>query len=279
MYVLSGKYTTCNLLAAVIFDESVISEKTMEPTRMKNLFAAFQFITIFPVGPAGTYSPRGMIPYFPVVGLILGGMLCLFDKMVLSLWPHPVVAVLDVIFLVVVTGAFHLDGLGDTADGLLSHRPREKALLIMKDSRIGAMALVVITCILALKWAGLLALHGLEDHNERILALLIIPAYARGGMLLAIRWLPYGRPEGGTGYDLFEKPLALKDFGWLILPVGISISAGWRGIWLNAAFVAIVGILLFYYRKKMNCITGDMLGAMTEITEALLFLLVAVGGN
>jgi adenosylcobinamide-GDP ribazoletransferase len=245
---------------------------------MKNLFAAFQFITVFPLGPAGTYSPRGMIPWFPVVGLILGGMLCLLDQLALLLWSETTVAVLDVIFLVAVTGAFHLDGLGDAADGLLSHRPREKALLIMKDSRIGAMALVVIVCILALKWAGITSLHGIQGNAERILLLMLIPAYARGGMLFGIRFLPYGRPDGGTGHDLFEDPLTLKDFGWMLLPIGISISAGWRGIWLNVAFAAIVAVMLFYYRKKMNCITGDMLGAMAEITEALLFVLVAIGG-
>ncbi len=245
---------------------------------MKNLFAAFQFITVFPFGPAGTYSPRGMIPYFPVVGLILGGMLCLFDQLALLLWPASTVAVLDVIFMVAVTGAFHLDGLGDTADGLLSHRPREKALLIMKDSRIGAMALVVTVCILALKWTGITSLHGIQENADRILLLMIIPAYARGGMLFGIRFLPYGRPGGGTGHDLFEEPLTLKDFGWMLLPIGISLSAGPRGIGLNVAFAAIVAILVLYYKKKMNCITGDMLGAMTEITEALLFLLVAIGG-
>lgn len=246
---------------------------------MKNLFAAIQFITILPLGPRGIYSPRGMIPYFPVVGLMLGGLLCLFDQIVIRLWPGYIAAILDVIFMVAVTGAFHLDGLGDSADGLLSHRPREKALLIMKDSRIGAMALVVIICTLAAKWGGIAALNGIQPDAARILALLVIPAYARGSMLFGIRFLKYGRPEGGTGHDLFENPLNLNDFRWMLIPLGISMLAGWRGLWLNLVFASIVGIILLYYKKKMDCITGDMLGAMTEMTEAMLFLLVAIGGK
>ena len=70
-------------------------------------------------------------------------------------WSQPVASILDVFLLVIITGALHLDGLGDTADGLYGRRPVEKALAIMKDSRIGAMGVVAIICGLAIKWGGL----------------------------------------------------------------------------------------------------------------------------
>jgi len=85
---------------------------------MNNLISAIQFITILPIGSKPLYNPRGMIKYFPIVGLILGAMLCAFDQIALRLWPAPVVAMLDVVFLIVITGAFHIDGIGDAADGL-----------------------------------------------------------------------------------------------------------------------------------------------------------------
>ncbi len=93
---------------------------------MKRFIAAIKFITILPLGKTIIYDPKGMVPFFPVVGIILGALVSIFDHGVSRLWPGSVVAILDVIFLVVLTGAFHLDGLGDTADGLLGHRSREK---------------------------------------------------------------------------------------------------------------------------------------------------------
>jgi len=241
---------------------------------MKSLIAAIQFLTILPLGKPGTFDPKRMVPFFPVVGIILGVLVSAFDQAVLRLWPGPVAAMLDVVFLVVVTGAFHLDGLGDTADGLLGHRPKEKALSIMKDSRIGVMGLVAIVSGLSMKWGGIM---GLDAH--RSLLLVIIPAYARGGMIFGIRFLEYGRPDGGTGHALFGTTLKLWNFWGLLIPVTISLFLGWRGIWLNLIFVIITATVLLYYKKRIGCITGDMLGAITEITESMLFLLVSIGGT
>jgi len=239
---------------------------------MQHLRAAFQFITILPAGKTADFQPRWMIPYFPIVGLILGMMAALFDQVALQLWPPSVAALLDIIFLIIITGAFHLDGLGDAADGLYGQRSREKALAIMKDSRIGVMGLAAIICALAVKWAGIASL----DSN-RCLWLIIIPAYARGSMLFGLRFLPYGRPDGGTGREFFNSPLPLRAFSGLLIPVALSLFLGWRGIGINLLFILLTGAILFYYKKKLGCITGDMLGAMSEVVEAALFLLVTAG--
>ncbi len=105
---------------------------------------AILFITILPAGKNVAYSPMGMIKFFPIVGLILGSILVGFDLLASSLWPPLVVSVLDVFLLILLTGAFHLDGLGDTADGMFSHRPKERVMEIMKDSRTGMMGLVAV---------------------------------------------------------------------------------------------------------------------------------------
>ncbi|MGE0086839.1 MAG: adenosylcobinamide-GDP ribazoletransferase [Desulfococcaceae bacterium] len=240
---------------------------------MKGLISAIQFITILPVGKPGTFDPAGMIPCFPIVGLMIGLLLSLFDMAVCHLWSRSAAAVQDVIFLVWITGAFHLDGLGDTADGLYGCRSREKALEIMKDSRIGSMALVTVVCALSVKWAGISDLT-----HFRTMFLILIPAYARGAMLFGFRFLEYGRPEGGTGHAFFQKKIEWKAFRWLAIPFFLSLFCGWRGLMLNIVFFCIVALLVLFYRKRMGCITGDMLGAMTEITESALFMTAAVGG-
>ena len=238
---------------------------------MKSLIAAIQFLTVLPIGAKGTYAPRDMIAWFPIVGLLLGILLAGFDVVVASLWAPSAAAVLDMILLILLTGALHLDGLGDTADGLYGQRPVEKALSIMKDSRIGAMALVTVVATLALKWSGLACLE-----QDRFLLLVLIPAYARGAMLFGIRGLPYGRSAEGTGYDLFATPLTPIDFSGLIVVVALSVMLGWSAIFLNLFFILSVVLILTYYRRKIGCITGDMLGAMTELIESGLFFLMAV---
>jgi len=238
---------------------------------MRNFIAALQFITILPLGKTGVFDPPKMVPWFPLVGILLGLLVALFDAVVTRFWTPPVAALLDVILLAVLTGAFHLDGLGDTADGLLSPRSRAEALEIMKDSRIGTMGLVAIVFGLALKWGGI---AGLDFY--RSLILIIIPAYARAGILFGMRFLPYGR-SNGTGKPFFDQKLALKHFWGLVLPVGLSLVLGLKAIWLNLSFAIIIAAILLFYKKRLGVITGDMLGAMTEIAEAGLFLMISLG--
>jgi len=240
---------------------------------VKNLRAAIGFITILPTGKSVSFDAMGMIPWFPVVGLLLGGTLAAFDQAAGRLWGPQAAAIMDVMFMAVLTGALHLDGLADTADGLFSHRSREKALEIMKDSRIGAMGVVALCAVLALKWAGISGLH-----THRWLLLVLVPAYARSGMLCAMRWLEYGRPAGGTGLPFFARKLGWRQCWALLATMLLSMGLGSMAFGLNAGFILLVAVVIAYYRKRLGCVTGDMLGAMTEIVEAGLFLIASMGG-
>ncbi|MCP4691782.1 MAG: adenosylcobinamide-GDP ribazoletransferase [Desulfobacterales bacterium] len=237
---------------------------------MKGFISAIQFMTVLPVWKTLAFQPGKAVPFFPAVGLLLGGMLCGFDMVASRLWSPEAAAVLDVVFLAAVTGALHLDGLGDAADGLYGSRPREKALAIMKDSRVGAMGLVAVVCGLAVKWGGVMGLGA-----DRAILLIIIPAYARAGTLFAMKVLPYGRPEGGTGSAFFGGPMPIHAFWAVLLPAAGSLLLGWRALWLNLAFLLLTAAIIYYYKKKIGCITGDMLGAMIEVLESALFLLAA----
>ncbi len=239
---------------------------------MDQLKSALQFLTLLPLGKSESFDTRSMTPYFPLAGIIVGVLVSIFDKTAQLFWPLPAVAAMDVVFLAMLTGAFHLDGLADAADGMLGQRPREKALEIMKDSRIGAMGLMAVFCCLLIKWAGIQCL----DAHHRTLVLILIPAYSRSSMLFGMRFLPYGRPAG-TGMAFFQNVLEPADFKWMMIPAALSVFLGWRGIWLNLVFAGALAAMLRYYRNRMGCITGDMLGAMTEVMESALFLLMAAG--
>jgi adenosylcobinamide-GDP ribazoletransferase len=240
---------------------------------MNAFIASLQFISAIPLGKPRPFDPNGIIIHFPLAGLAIGLVLALFDMLASTLWSPAVAGVLDVVLLAAVTGALHLDGLADMADGLYGHHEPEKALAIMKDSRVGAMGLVVVVCVLLTK-----AALGSIDHG-RFLALMIVPSYARSAMIFGIHFLTYARGKEGTGSPFFETPLSVPDFKFVAVPVILSLFLGWRGLLLNLIFVAATAALIFFYRKKLAGITGDLLGAMVEIIEALLFLTACVGGG
>jgi len=237
----------------------------------RNFIAGIQFLTIIPCGATQRLDPGKTLPLFPVCGLVIGALLVLTDTIAMRLWTPAAAAVVDVVSLVVITGALHLDGLGDTADGLYSKRPPEKALAIMKDSRIGAIGMVAIACVLALKWAGL---SNLETYRKYWL--FVVPAFSRTTVLFGVQWLPYGRPEGGTGRSFFDSPPRLSDYWALVLLLLLTfLFTNWGVLWITSGFLMLMMATLLYYRYKINCITGDMLGAMIEIVETGLFLILS----
>jgi len=241
----------------------------------RSLIASIQFLTIIPSGPTQVFEAHRILPYFPICGLIIGSLLVATDYLANMIWPPHVAAVADTVFLVVITGALHLDGLADTADGLYGRRTPQRALEIMKDSRIGAIGMVAVVCCLGVKWAGLSAIHA-----YRPLWLLIVPALSRATVMFAIRVLPYGRPDGGTGHSFFQNPLRLADYWSLgVLALVILMSTAWGFIWVGIGSIVLTACILIYYRIKINCITGDMLGAMIEVTESGLFLLLAASNR
>ncbi len=240
---------------------------------IKNLRAALQFLTILPLGKPGGFEGPSMVAYFPVAGLTIGALIALMDAALQHIFPLSIVSLIDVVFLVVITGALHLDGLADTADGLFSHRTSEDALRIMKDSRVGVMGVIALICVLGIKWAGIFHLH-----EYRALCLVIVPAYARGAFAMGIHFLDYLRPEGGTAGAFFRGKKNAGSLVLILVPVCISLWLGFRGVLLNGVFLGIVMLILFYYKKKLGGITGDMLGTLGEVTEAGLFLFAGMGG-
>ena len=236
---------------------------------LSGLRGALQFLTILPAGQPQFFNASAMVPWFPVVGLVLGFIVALFDSLALHIWSPPVAAVCDVILLAVLSGALHLDGLSDTADGIFSHRPRERALEIMKDSRIGVMGLLAVAACLGLKWGGLSSLDG-----HRFLSIMAAPALARGSMLFGMKLLPYGRPAG-TASSFFENPLTCRSFLPLAIPVCLCLAIGPAGWMAITGFAIATFALLAFFKIKMGCITGDMLGAMGEVNEALTLLILS----
>src|ERR1035437_4679543 len=125
---------------------------------MRRFLAAIRFLTVLPV--AGTLGTRpedlaGSVPFFPLVGLLRGAAAGLVAWALAAVVSPMLAAAGLVVIMLAFSGALHMDGLSDSADGMLSSRPRERILEIMKDSHVGAMGVIAIVCMLLVKFAAL----------------------------------------------------------------------------------------------------------------------------
>lgn len=240
---------------------------------LNGLISAFRFLTAIPIPfkKNAPFVPKAAVPFFPVAGLVIGLILALLDRFFLWGFTPVIAAALDVLLLICLTGALHMDGLADSGDGLFSHKPTAKILEIMKDSRIGSMGMVTVAAVLLIKFA---ALTGITQH--RFIMLLLIPAFARAGLVFAMAYLPYLRKEDGLAGPFFVARLPVIFIIFLALMFTAAGLTGPRGWILIAGFAVSTPLLMLFYYKRMGGVTGDMLGAMIEAQEAFLLLLAAI---
>lgn len=213
--------------------------------------------------------------WFPAIGLLIGLALLAVDRLTMRALPPASVDVILVVALIAATGALHLDGLADAADGMFGGYSRERRLEIMRDVHSGTYAIVAIASVLALKWAGLNAL----PSNVRVEAIVLTPCLARFAMLVGVAAFPYARGEGaGSGFRESLLPVQFGVAAAVTLAPSI-IFLGWGGLYA-VAFAAIVAIAIgAFARRLVGGMTGDLYGATVEISEAAVLLFIAALAN
>jgi adenosylcobinamide-GDP ribazoletransferase len=176
-----------------------------------------------------------------------------------------------VIVLMAFSGCLHLDGLSDTADGVLSSRSRERMLEIMRDSHTGAMGVIAIVCVVLVKFAALASIpSGLLWR-----AALLMPLAGRAAIVIHMVLLPYVRPEG------LGKVFCRRRPWWsAVVSVGLLAAVGWmvlnvRGLVAAAASVVVALVVGIYVYRKLGGTTGDTFGAVCELVEAVPAIVVA----
>lgn len=242
---------------------------------MSSFLAAIRFLTIVPVpGTRGTAESdlARSLPWFPVVGLVLGVPSAGLAWGLTLVAPPMVAAAAILIVLMAWSGCLHLDGLSDTADGFLSSRSRDQILDIMHDSHAGAMGVVSIVVVLLAKFAALASL----DRAAVWPVVLLTPLAGRSAMVLEMAVLPYARPNGlgAVFYRHRRWPAAL----WAVV---VLAAVGWgvlglRGLAAGGASMAVALALAAYAGRKIGGATGDTLGATCEIVEVVPALTLAL---
>ncbi len=243
---------------------------------MKSFLIALQFLTIFPFRKHTKNEKRlgRSMAYFPIVGLILGGILVLVNWGFSILLAPLVADALTIVALVILTGALHIDGFVDTIDGLAGGKTKEKILRIMRDSRVGAFGIIGIVSLIMLK---LVLLHEMPLEIKRE-AILLFPVMGRWAMVTASSLSLYARKGRGTGKALVNycgrKELIIASLITLIIVGGFLKILGLE---LFLFILAATFLLMRFIYRRINGMTGDTLGAVNEIMEMgtlfILFLL------
>lgn len=247
---------------------------------MKRLIGIIQFMTRIPI-PVDTGFDEDFhksIIYFPIVGLVLGICYMLVARLGLVLFNPYITAVLVLASEVILTGGLHLDGLGDSFDGLYSYRDKEKILEIMKDSRLGTNGLLAIVIVFLLK-VGFL--NSLLEQNI-LWPILTMPVVARSMQVIACYRTKTPR-EKGMGNIFIGKVSTSYLIGVITLMLGINLGSIYlmEGQILYAneiitLLIMAVGVKLFVKSvyKKIDGITGDILGCICELSELVYLMII-----
>jgi adenosylcobinamide-GDP ribazoletransferase len=261
---------------------------------LRQYLIAVQFFTRMPVTGALAqwvgFSPdmlRASAAHFPGVGLLVGLIACtVFATLGLALPGSPyaplAAAVGCTIATVLLTGAFHEDGLADVADGLGGSAQRAQALEIMKDSRIGSYGTLALVLALMAK-VSLLAVLASDSPTAVLVSLLAAHVVSRFWPLLLVRTLAYV----GDATASKSKPLADRidtrglciAAAWCLVPLAIAVFA--QGLAFAAIAVLFSGVALLWMRRvfvqRLQGFTGDCLGAAQQVCEVAFYLGAAIG--
>ena len=246
---------------------------------MKSLRSAIGFLTILPVAPRdatdGLASARA---WFPVVGLILGGILAAADVFMNSAYSMfaqedsaltPLLsAVVLTVVLVALTRALHIDGFMDCCDALFGGFDRERRLQILRDPHVGAFAVTGVVCLLLSKVTAIAAL----SQSERLWILLLFPCISRWAAALAMELFPYVRSRG-IGTPLIEGNRRWHVFFALLVTLVAAFAlAGFAGLVLFVAASLVAWAVGAWASRLLGGVTGDVYGAIVEVTETTTLL-------
>jgi len=234
--------------------------------------AAFAFLTTFPVSTqtltADDFARAAR--WFPLVGLVLGGMLAGMAWLLAPRVPALLGAALVLTAWITATGALHHDGFADCADALLAPVPPERRLVILRDTHVGAFALVAVPLLLLLAWSALATLWA-SPMLPRVLG--AAPFCGRLAMLWAQCNWRYARPQGMGRLVAPRRSDRVWVIAWglALLPLGrmmvlVGGMACVLGHWLAGRMAARLG----------GGLTGDTYGALNVLVETATLVLAAL---
>lgn len=249
------------------------------PAGLESLIIACSMYSGIPM-PQVEWSEGGMryaLCFFPVVGVIIGALMVLFDRAGRELFPGSLAyACIGTAIPLLVTGGIHMDGFLDTVDARSSHQSRERKLAILKDPHTGAFA--IIGCgVYLLLYLAVLDRLGAEAFPAAAGIYVLVRALSG----LSVVWFPKARKDGlASQFAAGARPAAVRIVlvVWAVLSV---LYIGWFGGMFPAAVLAVTAgaVFFWYYRMAMQefgGMTGDLAGYFLQVSELVLLAALAV---
>jgi len=237
---------------------------------------ALQFLTQIPVRISTQHSDRDIgnsLLYYPLVGFIIGLLLIASGEMLNEGPPLVAAALLLTVWIVLTGGGLHLDGLADSADAWIGGTgSQEKTLLIMKDPDCGPAGIVAITLVLLLKFTALHTLFIAGNWSALLFTLIL----SRAALPLLLLTTTYVRADGlGSSLTKYQ-PRCMSKFVIAATAILVILAGGSDGILLLITALLTFLLLRFLMLRRIGGTTGDTAGALVEISETILLLVVVL---
>jgi adenosylcobinamide-GDP ribazoletransferase len=268
----------------------------------KGILLALQFLTILPIkirsqAQQNSANLAPALPWFPVVGLLLGSSLALLDYLLQTILSGQIRDALILVAMALITGMLHLDGFVDCCDALLGYRTAERRLEILRDSRVGAYGTIGAVLLLLTQFAALESL----PSPLRVLGIILAPVLGRWGMVYAITAYPYIRASGaGMGFRqnqgaLLRASLAAMTCLFMAIAITIIANVGYpfypifviplignnvspNIMFIRVIIIACIDFLMVLGWTRWACrqlgggLSGDTYGALNELIMVITWI-------
>jgi adenosylcobinamide-GDP ribazoletransferase len=240
---------------------------------IRSLRAAMSFLTVLPVANAdGSAGERLGRAYFAAIGALVG-LAAGVAFVGTTAGTTPLLgAAVAVAVLCALTGAIHLDGLADSADGLLTHGDAERRLAVMHEPALGAYGVTAIVAVLLLEVAALASI----STGRVLVALVVAGAISRLATLPVIAFVPYVR-SGGKGLAAWDPRRRALDLAVGVGTVAVVSLLDPRHALVGIPIAALIAaVLAIVSRRRLGGATGDVYGAVAELSQAAVLIVFAV---
>jgi adenosylcobinamide-GDP ribazoletransferase len=240
---------------------------------IRSLRAAMSFLTVLPVANAdGSAGERLGRAYFPGIGALVGLAAGVAFVVTAAGTTQLLGAAVAVAVLCALTGAIHLDGLADTADGLLTHGDAERRLAVMHEPALGAYGVTAIVAVLLLEVGALASI----PTGRVLVALVVAGAISRLATLPVIAFVPYVR-SGGKGLAAWDPRRRALDLAVGVGTVAVVSLLDPRHALIAVPIAALIAAMLaIVSRRRLEGATGDVCGAVAELSEVAVLIVFAV---
>ncbi len=246
-------------------------EKNRQNPLHDDFFTALSFLTIIPVRGSALDRKNALASsmfFFPLIGFGIAAVSLGASKIAEPFLSQRIANLLLVLFPILLSGCLHMDGFADFFDAFFQKKDQEEILRVMKDPHIGVWGVVGVMFCILLKWECLMIMP------FKIQSFLLAVTLSRWAQVFLSYLQPYARKEGGLGESVAQKVSARGLLGASIFTLPVALMLGLPGLIVFLVVALMVIFLGRFYKRRIGGITGDLIGATSEMSEIAAYMVI-----